>query len=96
MFEHLYDEAEQTNVNFIGCISENARYDFSIIYTNHFFGKPLVVCMQTGRSAVIGTEDLNHVDYIQKMFHITDRKVGEDLAVLLRSRIPAVGVSDQY
>lgn len=96
MFEHLYDETEQANVNFIGCISDRARYDFSIIYSNHFFGKPLVVCMQTGRSAVIGAEDLRNVDYIQKMFHITDEKVGEDLAALLKTRIPSMGVMDQY
>ncbi|OPA78523.1 hypothetical protein BVG16_11680 [Paenibacillus selenitireducens] len=96
MFEHLYDEAEQANVNFIGCISERARYDFSIIYSKHFFGKPLVVCMQTGRSGVVGVEDLDNVDYIQNMFHITDSKIGEDLAALLKLRISGVGMTDQY
>lgn len=96
MFEHLYDETEQANVSFVGCISERARYDFSIIFTNHFFGKHLVVCMQTGRSAVISADDLDHVDYLQKMFHITDDKVGEDLSVFLKTRIPVMGYHDQY
>lgn len=96
MFDHLYDETEQANVNFIGCISESARYDFSIIHSSHFFGKPLVVCMQTGRSAVIGPEDLSNVDYIEQIFQITDEQLGVDLVAILKQRIQVAGATDQY
>jgi hypothetical protein len=52
-FEKLYDEHENAKVRFIGFTTESTRYDFGIIYTNMFFGKPLVVCMQTGRSTLL-------------------------------------------
>jgi len=53
MFDHLYDESESAKVDFFGYASERARYDFAIVFTNRFFGKPLVVCMQTGRSSLL-------------------------------------------
>lgn len=48
MFEKLYDEHESVKVRFLGFMTHENRYDFGVIYTNMFFGKPLVVCMQTG------------------------------------------------
>ncbi|MEH7522835.1 SAV0927 family protein, partial [Bacillus sp. JJ1503] len=48
LFEKLYDEHENVKVRFVGFTTELTRYDFGIVFTNLFFGKPLVVCMQTG------------------------------------------------
>ena len=64
IFEKLYDEDENVKVRFIGFTTELARYDFGIIYTNVFFGKPLVVCMQTGRSTLLDPGDLNDTEYL--------------------------------
>jgi hypothetical protein len=49
LFEKLYDEYEKVKVRFVGFTTKDTRYDFGIVYTNMFFGKPLVICMQTGR-----------------------------------------------
>jgi len=56
-YERLYDESEKVKVRFVGFVSDHGRYDFGIIYTKMFFGKPLVVCMQTGRSSLLSQED---------------------------------------
>ena len=65
IFEKLYDEDENVKVRFVGFTTERTRYDFGIVYTNLFFGKPLVVCMQTGRSALLDPSDLADKEYLQ-------------------------------
>ena len=70
IFEKLYDEDENVKVRFVGFVTENTRYDFGIVYTNLFFGKPLVVCMQTGRSTLLDAKDLEDIDYLQSVFKV--------------------------
>lgn len=95
MLENLYDVMESSNVNFVGCVSEDSRYDYAIIYTRHFFGKPLVVCMQSGRSALLSSDDLADTDILSSRFLISELAAIE-LGNLLRSRLPSLDVKDQY
>jgi hypothetical protein len=95
MLENLYDVIESSNVNFVGCISEDSRFDFAIIYTSHFFGKPLVVCMQTGRSSPLSADDLVDTEILRSRFFLTDEAAIE-LSGLLRSRLPTLEMQDQY
>ncbi|MFX3633398.1 MAG: DUF3055 domain-containing protein [Candidatus Pristimantibacillus sp.] len=96
MFEQLYDVSELANVHFIGCMTEQARYDFSIVYTEHFFGKPLVICMQTGRSTLLDLQDLLNIEYLQKVFHIQEHDVAHELVSFLTVRLPTMSIKDQY
>jgi hypothetical protein len=95
MLENLYDVIESSNVNFVGCISEDSRFDFAIVYTSHFFGKPLVVCMQTGRSSPLSADDLVDTEILRSRFFLTDEAAIE-LSGLLRSRLPTLEMQDQY
>lgn len=95
MFERLYDEMEQAQVNFIGYATETSRYDFAIVYTKHFFGKPLVICMQTNNSSLLDADDLTNLDHLQKAFQLK-REEAEELSVFLQQRMPLVQVKDQY
>lgn len=96
MFDRLYDVSERAHVHFIGYASEIARYDFAIVYTDSFFGKPLVICMQTGKSALLCENDLNNLEYLQRVFSISGRTEAEELAIFLRQRVPAVPSLEQY
>lgn len=96
MFDRLYDVTERVSVNFMGYVSERSRFDFAVIYTDHFFGKPLVVCMQTGRSSLLSLEDVNDLDYLQNVFRIKDRREVEELSLFFRQRLPDVGAKEQY
>jgi hypothetical protein len=95
MLENLYDVIESSNVNFVGCVSEESRFDFAIVYTSHFFGKPLVVCMQTGRSSPLCADDLSDTEILQSKFLVTDEAAVE-LRNLLRGRLPTLEMQDQY
>lgn len=56
-YDHLYDVSENANVRFLGFISEGTRHDFGIVFTHKFYGKPLVICMQTGQSTLLSSDD---------------------------------------
>lgn len=96
MFEHLYDTTESSNVNFVGCASESSRFDFAIVYTSQFFGKPLVVCMQTGRSAPLSADDLRDADMLRTRFLVSDERTADEIAAMLRSRLPSLDMQEQF
>jgi hypothetical protein len=96
LFDKLYDEHEKVKVRFIGFATENARYDFGVIYTNMFFGKPLVVCMQTGRSTLLDSRDIEDIDHLQHVFRIPNKEQAADLAEFFRDSIPGIPFETQY
>jgi hypothetical protein len=96
LFEKLYDEHEKVTVRFVGFTTEHTRYDFGIVYTNMFFGKPLVICMQTGRSTLLDNNDIQDIDHLQHVFHISNKKQAADLAEFFRESIPVIPFEEQY
>ncbi|GGC80190.1 hypothetical protein GCM10007216_08380 [Thalassobacillus devorans] len=86
--EKLYDEMEQSNVRFVGFTTKEGRYDFGIVYTSQFFGKPLVVCMQSGQSSLLDSSDVKDLDFLQKKFRLPDKMVAMDLADFLNDVVP--------
>jgi Protein of unknown function (DUF3055) len=95
-FEKLYEEDENAKVRFVGFITEYTRYDFGIVYTSQFFGKPLVVCMQTGRSTLLDPNDLEDIDYLQSAFKIDNYQDAADLAEFLYRTLPSTPFEPQY
>lgn len=96
VFEKFYDEHEKVQVRFVGFTTNNARYDFGIIYTNLFFGKPLVVCMQTGRSTLLDSKDLQDIDHLQTIFRIENKDQVKDLVAFFEEAIPGTPFNPQY
>lgn len=92
LYERLYDESEKTQVRFVGFLADRGRYDFAIVYTQLFFGKPLVVCMQTGRSALLSLEDVEHLDYLQRLFNLKTEKEAEEIAIFFQHHLPAIWI----
>lgn len=96
LFDKLYDEHETVKVRFIGFTTELTRYDFGIVYTNMFFGKPLVVCMQTGRSTLLDPKEIEDIEYLQTVFRIPDKQQATDLAEFFRGILPSIPFVTQY
>ena len=95
-FEGLYDQSELSQVRFIGFHSDSARYDFGIIYTNSFFGKPLVVDMQTGRSTLLSACDAGNTVWIKRAFQIHNDEDAESLAQFFEDLLPSLPMENQY
>ncbi|MDQ0253873.1 nucleoside diphosphate kinase [Evansella vedderi] len=95
-YERLYDEMERVNVRFVGMTTEKTRYDFGLMYTNMFFGKPLVTCMQTGRSFLMCAEDAEDVEYLQKILKLTDIEEAKALSEFFKVTLPFTSIEAQY
>ena len=96
VFDKLYDENEKAHVRFVGFVSNDVRYDFGFIFTDQFFGKPLVVCMQTGRSTLLDPRDVEDYEQIMRIFKIPDEKQARDLAEFFLDTLPSISFTEQY
>lgn len=89
-YDHLYDESENANVRFLGFVSEGTRHDFGIVFTHKFFGKPLVICMQTGQSTLLSSDDAVNPGYLQKIFRLKTASEAEALAIFFQDCLPTI------
>ena len=73
----MYDETELASTRFVGFVGDHGRFDLAIITTNNFFGKKIVHCLQTGRSAILNAEEAEQADYIQSTFQVSEQEADE-------------------
>ena len=76
----MYDEQEQTTTRFVGFVGEQ-RWDLAITTTDHFYGKSLVVNIQTNRAGIIGKDDLEE-DKLHLLAHTFGLDSEEETAEL--------------
>lgn len=67
----MYDESETTTTRYVGFVGQCSRFDLAITTTAHFYGKRLVVCLQTGRSAILSAEESEDPSYLADTFRIS-------------------------
>lgn len=96
MFEKLYDEHESVKVRFLGFMTHDTRYDFGVIYTNMFFGKPLIVCMQTGKSTLLGRDDVENIQYLQEVFKLGSEEEATELSQFFSFLVPSTSLHAEY
>ncbi|MDN9012210.1 DUF3055 domain-containing protein [Brevibacillus laterosporus] len=94
--ELLYDVNEDAKVRFLGYTTDTTRYDFGIVYTHRFFGKPLVVCMQTGQSTLLSSEDTINPKHLQQIFKLSCLTQAKELSQFFRDNLPSMPFQDQY
>lgn len=70
-FDFLSDSTEQTSTRFVCFITPGLRrFDLAITTTNHFYGKQLVTDLQSGRTALIGPDDLEQEGYLEFVYRL--------------------------
>lgn len=95
MIEPLYEVTERAPLNFVGFMTDTRRYDFAIVHTRNFYGKPLVICMQSGRSAALNREDLGRIDQLMALYNLEERSDAEELADFLSHHLPGHCCKDE-
>ena len=73
----MYDESETTTTRFVGFVGDVSRFDLAITTTAHFYGKRLVVCLQTGRSAILSAEESEDPSYLADAFRVSPEEATE-------------------
>ena len=74
---YLYNDLVDTKTRFISFMGEESRYDFAITMTDRFYGKKLVLNMQSNRFAIIGPDDLEEEGYLEHAFSLTEAEAEE-------------------
>ncbi|WP_332633634.1 DUF3055 domain-containing protein [Halalkalibacter flavus] len=73
----LYDDIEETRTRFVSFMGENQRFDLAIINSSRYYGKQLVLDVQSNRFAIIGSDDLDEPGYIEHAFNLATEEAGE-------------------
>jgi len=77
-FDFLSDSTEQTSTRFVTFVTPGLRrFDLAIMTTNRFYGKKLVIDMQSGRSGVLAADDLEEEGVIESVFRISEEEAAE-------------------
>lgn len=83
---YLYDDNEESQVQFVGFVGEHGRYDLMLVYTNRHYGKTLVLNMQTNKFGIIGTDDLKEEGYIAHILGVNAEE-GDEITEYLNEVI---------
>ncbi|MGJ5712397.1 DUF3055 domain-containing protein [Staphylococcus auricularis] len=78
----LYDDEEPAQVQFVGFVGEESRYDLMLIQTDRHYGKTIVLNMQTNKFGIIGTDDLEEEGYIAFILGVSEAEGDEIQAYL--------------
>lgn len=87
----LYDDVEDTKTRFVAFAGEKLRYDLAILQSTRFFGKVLVLDIQTNRFAIIGPDDVQEPGYLEAAYNRTEAETVE-----LREYLTELMVSPNY
>lgn len=76
--DFLSDSTESTSTRFVTFIGDSLkRFDLAVTTTSRFYGKKLVADMQNGRTAILGTDDLDEEGYLEQLFSLNEEEAGE-------------------
>ncbi len=77
-YDILSDSTEQTATRYVTFISPSLhRFDLAILTTNRFYGKKIVIDMQSGRSSTLSQEDLEEEGVLENIYRITEEQAAE-------------------
>jgi hypothetical protein len=93
-FDFLYDTTEDTSSRFVCFVGKTMRrFDLAIITTNRYYGKKLVIDLQTGRTAIIGPDDLEEEGYLEYAYKLTEEEA-EELRSFLSQIVGEINFTD--
>jgi len=76
-FMYLYDDTENTRTRFVSFMGETNRFDLAITITDRFYGKLLVLNLQSNRFAIIGRDDLDEPGYLEHVYQLKEEEAEE-------------------
>lgn len=93
-YDFLYDHQEETTTRFVCFVGKALhRFDLAIMTTTRYYGKKLVIDLQSGRSAVIGPDDLDEEGYLEHVFKLNEEQA-QELTEFLSQIIGSIHFTD--
>lgn len=92
--DYLYDMTEETSTRFVSFVGPSIkRFDLAITSTSRFFGKQLVADLQTGKTAILGPDDLEEEGYLEHVYQLAADEA-EELRAFLSEIIGMINFTD--
>ena len=82
----LYDDTVETRTRFVSFMGEHQRFDLAITQTDRFYGKYLVLDLQSNRFAILGQDDLDEPGYLEHAYNLSEEDA-DDLRSFLQEFI---------
>lgn len=76
-FFYLYDDTEETKTRFVSFMGTKQRFDLAIIPSGRFYGKNIVLDIQSNRFAIIGKDDLDEPGYLEHIYNLDEEDADE-------------------
>lgn len=76
-FQYLYDDTEDTKTRFVSFVGKENRYDLVILMSGRFYGKHLVMHLQSNKFAIIGQDDLDEPGYLEEAYSLSEAEANE-------------------
>lgn len=94
-YDFLTDITEKTSTRFVCFIEEKTmqRFDLAITTTDRFYGKKLVTDLQSGRTGILGPDDLEEEGYLERIYHL-DEEQANVLRQFLNQIVGVIHFSD--
>ncbi|HEX7056183.1 MAG TPA: DUF3055 domain-containing protein [Bacilli bacterium] len=93
-FDFLDDTTEQTSTRFVCFITDSMnRFDLAITRTDRYYGKRLVTDLQSGKTAIVGPDDLKEEGYLEHAYGL-DETGAKELKSFLEEILGPVTFSD--
>jgi Protein of unknown function (DUF3055) len=73
----LYDDTVDTKTRFVSFMGENQRFDLAIIQSDRYYGKQLILDIQSNRFAIIGEDDIKEPGYLEYAFKLSEEDAEE-------------------
>jgi hypothetical protein len=74
---YLYDDTEESRTRFVSFMGEHQRFDLAIISSSRYYGKQLVLDVQSNRFAIIGSDDLDEPGYLEHAYKLAEEEAEE-------------------
>lgn len=93
-YDFMSDSTEETATRFVTFITPSLkRFDLAVTSTNRFYGKKLIADLQSGKTAIIGPDDLEAEGYLARVYKLTEEEAAE-LAQFLYFVVGTVNFTD--
>lgn len=79
---YLYDDTVNAAVRFVSFVGERQRFDLALMETDRFYGKYVVLDLQSNRFAILGRDDLEEPGYLEHAYQL-DEQDANDLRAFL-------------
>lgn len=91
MPRHVFNESyEESRSRFVTLVTDNSQYDLMINYSSHFYGKALILLLQSNRFGIFDIHDVREYTTLGQRLGIHNEEDAQIVSDYLEDVMPTV------